>query len=74
MISFQDWNNQKKHFTYKSHQIAYWEGGEGPNLILIHGFPTSSWDWHKTWGALTKRFKVYAPDMIGFDYLSQFHF
>ena len=68
MNSFQDWKTSAKFFKYKSHQIAYWEGGEGVPLLLIHGFPTSSWDWHKTWGPLTQQFKVYAPDMIGFGY------
>ena len=67
-MEFDHWNSQAKYFEYKGHQIAYWEGGEGPTLLLIHGFPTSSWDWHKMWGDLTKRFRVVAPDMIGFGY------
>jgi pimeloyl-ACP methyl ester carboxylesterase len=68
MISFQDWKEQAKSFQYKGHSIAYWEGGQGTPLLLIHGFPTSSWDWHKTWESLCQRYKVYAPDMIGFGY------
>ena len=42
--------------------------GTGPTLLLIHGFPTASWDWHKMWGDLTSRFHVIAPDMMGFGY------
>jgi len=67
-MNFTEWKNQVKYFNYKNHQIAYWEAGKGPTLLLIHGFPTSSWDWHKTWRGLTKRFRVIAPDMIGFGY------
>lgn len=68
MITFQDWKNNAQYFTYKNHAIAYWEGGSGAPLLLIHGFPTASWDWHKTWEPLTQHFKVYAPDMIGFGF------
>lgn len=68
-MTFQDWKNEAKYFTYKQeHQIAYWEGGTGPTLLLIHGFPTASWDWHKMWTDLTSRFHVIAPDMMGFGY------
>ena len=65
-MEFDQWNSQAKYFEYRRNQIAYWEGGTGPLLMLIHGFPTSSWDWHKMWGDLTSRFRVVAPDMIGF--------
>lgn len=40
--------------------------GRGPKLLLIHGYPTASWDWLKLWPALTARFEVIAPDMLGF--------
>jgi len=67
-MTFTDWKNKASFFDYKNHKIAYWAEGQGPDLLLIHGFPTASWDWHKMWGDLTKRFRVYAPDMIGFGY------
>lgn len=41
-------------------------------LLLIHGFPTASWDWHKLWVALGDKFsRVIAPDMMGFGYSSK---
>ena len=36
--------------------------------MCIHGFPTASWDWHKLWPGLTDRFRVVAPDMLGFGF------
>lgn len=68
MISFSDWKNRAQYFKYKKHDVAYWEEGEGTPLILIHGFPTASWDWHKIWDQLTAKFRVIAIDMIGFGY------
>ncbi|WP_166267017.1 alpha/beta fold hydrolase [Marinobacter caseinilyticus] len=37
-------------------------------LLLIHGFPTASWDWHKLWPDLRKTYRVVALDMLGFGY------
>ncbi len=39
-----------------------------PVLLLIHGFPTSSWDWHRLWPYLTEHFRLIAPDMLGFGF------
>lgn len=68
MITFEQWKSNAKHFDYNDYPIAYWTGGKGPALVLIHGFPTASWDWYKIWDTLTEHFTVYACDMIGFGY------
>ncbi|HZP10999.1 MAG TPA: alpha/beta hydrolase [Nevskiaceae bacterium] len=69
-VSFQFWRDNGDAFTYRGHRIFYALGGRGgadAALVLIHGFPTASWDWHRQWDALCKRFAmVVAPDMIGF--------
>jgi pimeloyl-ACP methyl ester carboxylesterase len=44
------------------------EAGAGPALVLLHGFPTASYDWHRCWDALTARFRVLAPDFLGFGF------
>ena len=63
-----DWNRRGKYFTYRGRSIFYTDEGEGRFLICIHGFPTSSWDWHLLWPSLIERFRVVAPDMIGFGF------
>ncbi|MBX2803118.1 MAG: alpha/beta hydrolase [Myxococcales bacterium] len=40
-------------------------GGRGEGLLCLHGFPTSSWDFAPLWEALTARFDVVAPDLLG---------
>lgn len=62
------WRAAKQSFDWRGREIAYWTGGEGPPLMLIHGFPTASYDWHAVWPALTQRFRVFAPDMLGFGF------
>ena len=39
-----------------------------PVLVLVHGFPTASWDFAKLWPALTRDFRVIAADMLGFGF------
>lgn len=41
-------------------------GQHKPVLLLIHGFPTSSWDWHRVWGSLAQHYDLIAADMLGF--------
>jgi pimeloyl-ACP methyl ester carboxylesterase len=40
--------------------------GSGPWLTLLHGFPTSSWDWAKVSPALELRFRLLSFDFLGF--------
>jgi pimeloyl-ACP methyl ester carboxylesterase len=40
--------------------------GEGPLVLLLHGFPETSHAWRKQMPALAKRFQVVAPDLRGF--------
>jgi pimeloyl-ACP methyl ester carboxylesterase len=65
-LALDDWLDRAQFFDHESHRIAYWTTGEGRPLLLIHGFPTSSWDWHQVWGALAERRCVIACDMLGF--------
>jgi pimeloyl-ACP methyl ester carboxylesterase len=53
-------------FAFHGHRIFGREGGKGPRLWLIHGFPTSSHDWLPLWPALADHFRLQAIDMLGF--------
>jgi pimeloyl-ACP methyl ester carboxylesterase len=60
------WHQHGRTHRHHGHTIFYALGGDGPPLLAIHGFPSASWDWHPLWPELTARFRVVAPDMIGF--------
>ncbi|HKS24734.1 MAG TPA: alpha/beta fold hydrolase [Thermoanaerobaculia bacterium] len=47
------------------HRIRYFEGGNGPPLLLIHGLGSSAEDWALILRSLTKAHRVYAPDLLG---------
>jgi pimeloyl-ACP methyl ester carboxylesterase len=47
-------------------QIFVMRTGSGPDLTMLHGFPSSSHDWAKVTPALAERHTVLAPDFLGF--------
>jgi len=46
--------------------IAYQDEGEGPAVVLLHGFPTSSYLWRREVPLLASRMRVIAPDLLGY--------
>ena len=46
-------------------RIFLQRAGRGPALLCLHGFPSTSWDFAPLWPALSERFSVLAPDLIG---------
>lgn len=67
-IPLSQWAAQGQDFTFGEHRLRYWEAGEGEPLLLIHGFPSGSWDWHYLWQTLAGRYRVIACDMLGFGF------
>ncbi|MCX4460806.1 alpha/beta hydrolase (plasmid) [Streptomyces sp. NBC_01340] len=45
--------------------IDYVEGGHGPTLVLLHGYPQSWYEWHKVMPELSKHYHVIAPSLRG---------
>ena len=60
------WRKRSQTFVFRGQTIRYWAAGQGEPLLLIHGFPTASWDWHYLWQPLAQRYRVIACDMLGF--------
>ena len=67
-MNLAQWQAAGHDFDYHGHRIFYRREGRGTPLLLVHGFPTASWDWYRVWDGLTARFDVIAPDMIGFGF------
>jgi pimeloyl-ACP methyl ester carboxylesterase len=59
------WKAAGQNFDYLGFNIFYRTEGNGPHLLLIHGYPFNTWDWAPLWDRLTERFTVIAPDMLG---------
>jgi pimeloyl-ACP methyl ester carboxylesterase len=50
--------------SVNGHRIAYLDEGQGPPLILIHGYGGSMWQWEYQ-QPLAAHFRVLTPDLIG---------
>lgn len=59
------WQQAGHFFEWQGLRIFYRMAGQGPYMLLIHGYPVSSYDWHGVWDALSTHFTVIAPDMLG---------
>ena len=67
-MTLNEWKAAGHYFTYKQHQIFVNESGSGEPLLLIHGFPTASWDWYRMWPHLSQDYHVLAADFLGFGF------
>ncbi|KAI5067039.1 hypothetical protein GOP47_0017567 [Adiantum capillus-veneris] len=55
--NYWDWRNHKVHYVVQ---------GEGPPIVLVHGFGASAFHWRYNIPELAKKFSVYAVDLLGF--------
>jgi pimeloyl-ACP methyl ester carboxylesterase len=57
-----------RYATVAGHRLFFREAGdpESPTLVLLHGFPTSSYMFRNLVPALAGRYHVIAPDHLGF--------
>ncbi len=62
------WKDRGSYFKFYDHDIFFIDEGEGPAIILLHGFPTASWDWHKIFDSLKENHRVIALDFIGYGF------
>ena len=46
-------------------QYHYVKGGEGPPLVLLHGWGSTWYMWRKVMDELAERYTVIAPDLRG---------
>jgi len=46
-------------------ELAFTDEGDGPAVVLLHGFPVSSFVWRDLGRLLSSRFRVIVPDLLG---------
>ena len=61
------WLAQGRHVVLDGRRVFVFERGEGPAVLLLHGFPTSGYDWRGVAGALAANgFRAVALDFPGY--------
>jgi pimeloyl-ACP methyl ester carboxylesterase len=68
--SLESWRRGGTTFNWQGNDIFVRRAGDpaSPVLLLIHGFPTASWDYAPLWPALAARWRVLTLDMLGFGF------
>ncbi|MBL8514869.1 MAG: alpha/beta hydrolase [Betaproteobacteria bacterium] len=57
--------------TFRGHNIFVRESrlhAQRPVLLMVHGFPTASWDWSPVWDELARDFHLVTFDLLGFGF------
>ena len=69
MITSDNWKERGKFYTISNKQIFVIDEGEYAEIIVIlHGYPTSSYDYSRVLPELTKHFRVVIHDHLGFGF------
>jgi len=71
-LRIEDWEARGKRVELLGHDIFVIDeparGEPWGTVLLIHGFPSASWDWWKIWPGLNRHFRLVAMDMLGFGF------
>ncbi len=59
---------ESRRYPWTEGEVFYTVKGQGEPVVLIHGIyaGASAFEWRKNFDALAGRFRVYAPDLLGF--------
>ena len=68
LVDLTTWQAGGEYFRYCDQNIFYRCEGQGPVILLIHGFPTASWDWYKLMPTLSQHYQCVCLDLLGFGF------
>jgi pimeloyl-ACP methyl ester carboxylesterase len=74
-VALEAWRAGGGSFEHNGHRI-FTRRGVAPNapaLLLIHGFPTASWDWSPIWSDVGEKWQAFTLDMLGFGFSAKPH-
>jgi pimeloyl-ACP methyl ester carboxylesterase len=66
MAGIEDWWAAGERVTLRDWAVFVRRMGSGPSMTLLHGFPSSSYDWAKVAPALAEHSTLLMPDLLGF--------
>jgi 2-hydroxymuconate-semialdehyde hydrolase len=56
----------RERFRTSGGELSYVDAGAGRPVVLLHGFPTSSYLWRREIPLFASRMRVIAPDLLGY--------
>lgn len=68
-MTFEQWKSSGKFIKVNQHQLFFIDKGTSDNvMVILHGYPTSSFDYYKVLPELTKYYRVIIHDHLGFGF------
>ena len=68
-MNLNDWKESGKYFDFEALPVFYHLTEKADEVLLcLHGFPASSFDYHKIWNRLAEEFAVLSFDLIGYGF------
>ena len=68
--SLQKWRDEGDFQSFEGNNYFVHASGnaamDGEGVLIVHGFPGSSWDWHMVVEHLVNQMRVVVPDMLGY--------
>lgn len=65
-MTYPEFRSRQHSFSTPDGTLKYLDEGNGEPILLLHGVPTSGWLYRNMIDELAKKFRVIAPDMLGF--------
>jgi pimeloyl-ACP methyl ester carboxylesterase len=76
-VSLDEWRHGGEYFPHRGQRIFFKRTKQQadakssaksprPTILLLHGFPTSSWDWSSIWQSLAAQYDLITFDMVGY--------
>ncbi len=64
------WRSSAEVFENNGHKLSYHDSKSGAKgtIVLMHGYPASSYDWHLLWDGLKTNYRVIAMDWLGYGF------
>lgn len=76
--TLQQWQARGRLLDWQGQQLFFLDSRETepqthdkPVLLLVHGYPTSTWDFSPLWSQLCARFRVVGVDLLGLGFSSK---
>lgn len=68
-MDLSEWQQSGEYFDFEGLPVFYHLSEKREEVLLcLHGFPASSFDYHKIWSDLTKRFAALSFDLVGYGF------
>jgi pimeloyl-ACP methyl ester carboxylesterase len=69
--ALREWQSRGRLVRIGNLEVFTVDEGAGDAVVLLHGFPTSSFDWARIWTELARRWRLLALDFPGFGFSSK---